>query len=112
MTQMMVMGDVVDLNRRLPLFSCNNTSGICCQDALKDCRSTLEQFYIPFYSTSMKRDNFSLLCTYISKLDRLCGLVVRVLGYRSKGPGFDSRAIPKKKSSESGMGSTQPREYN
>jgi hypothetical protein len=23
--------------------------------------------------------------------DRLCGLVVRVLGYRSRGPGFDSR---------------------
>jgi hypothetical protein len=25
------------------------------------------------------------------KLDRLCGLVVRVSGYRSRGPGFDSR---------------------
>jgi hypothetical protein len=24
-------------------------------------------------------------------LDRLCGLVVRVYGYRSRGPGFDSR---------------------
>jgi hypothetical protein len=24
--------------------------------------------------------------------DRLCGLVVRVSGYRSRGPGFDSRA--------------------
>jgi hypothetical protein len=24
-------------------------------------------------------------------LDRLCGLVVRVPGYRSRGPGFDSR---------------------
>jgi hypothetical protein len=23
--------------------------------------------------------------------DRLCGLVARVLGYRSRGPGFDSR---------------------
>jgi hypothetical protein len=31
--------------------------------------------------------------------DRLCGLVVRVLGYRSRGPG----SIP---------GTTQPREYN
>jgi hypothetical protein len=48
--------------------------------------------------------------------DRLCGLVVRVLGYRSEGPG----SIPgttrfseeKKKSSGSGKGSTQPREYN
>jgi hypothetical protein len=26
-----------------------------------------------------------------TKLDRLCGLVVRVSGYRSRGPGFDSR---------------------
>jgi hypothetical protein len=44
-------------------------------------------------------------------LDRLCGLVVRVLGYRSGGPG----SIPgtaKKKSSGSGTGSIQPREYN
>jgi hypothetical protein len=24
-------------------------------------------------------------------MDRLCGLVVRVTGYRSRGPGFDSR---------------------
>jgi hypothetical protein len=43
--------------------------------------------------------------------DRLCGLVVRVLGYRSGGPGL----IPgttRKKSSGSGTGSTQPREYN
>jgi hypothetical protein len=41
----------------------------------------------------------------------LCGLVVRVLGYRSGGPG----SIPgttRKKSSGSGTGSTQPREYN
>jgi hypothetical protein len=43
--------------------------------------------------------------------DRLCGLVVRVLGYRSGGPG----SIPgttKEKSCGSGTGSTQPREYN
>jgi hypothetical protein len=43
--------------------------------------------------------------------DRLCGIVVRVLGYRSGGPG----SIPgttTKKSSGSGTGSIQPREYN
>jgi hypothetical protein len=43
--------------------------------------------------------------------DRLCGLVVRVLGYRSRDPG----SIPgtkKEKSSGSGTGSTQPRGYN
>jgi hypothetical protein len=45
------------------------------------------------------------------KKDRICGLVVRVLGYRSGGPG----SIPgttRKKSSGSGTWSTQPREYN
>jgi hypothetical protein len=45
----------------------------------------------------------------IFALNRLCGLVV--LGYRSGGPG----SIPgttRKKSSGSGTGSTQPREYN
>jgi hypothetical protein len=47
----------------------------------------------------------------ISSKDRLCGLVVRVLDYRCRGPGFDSRAL-QEKSSGSGTGSTQPREYN
>jgi hypothetical protein len=44
------------------------------------------------------------------QIDRLCGLVVRVLGYRSGGPG----SIPgttEKKSSVSGTGCTQPREF-
>jgi hypothetical protein len=43
--------------------------------------------------------------------DRLCGLVVRVLGYRSRG----TDSIPGttiKESSGSGTGCTQPREYN
>jgi hypothetical protein len=42
--------------------------------------------------------------------DRLGVLVVRVLGYRSEGPG----SIPgtTQKSSGSGAGSTQPRDYN
>jgi hypothetical protein len=31
-------------------------------------------------------------------IDRLCGLVVRVLGYRCRGSGFDSRALQKKSS--------------
>jgi hypothetical protein len=43
--------------------------------------------------------------------DRLCGLVVRVLGYRSGGPGSIPGTI-RKKSSGSGTGSTQLREYN
>jgi hypothetical protein len=34
------------------------------------------------------------ICNII--MDRLCGLVVRVPGYRCRGPGFDSRALQKK----------------
>jgi hypothetical protein len=43
----------------------------------------------------------------ISQCDRLCGVVVRVPGYRSRGPVPDFL-----RSSGSGTGSTQPREYN
>jgi hypothetical protein len=42
----------------------------------------------------------------------ICGLVVRVLGYRSGGPGSIPGTTRKKKCSGSGTGSTQPREYN
>jgi hypothetical protein len=54
-----------------------------------------------------------VFCVFFSSPwdDRLCGLVLRVLGYRSGGPG----SIPgntRKKNSGSGTGSTQPREYN
>jgi hypothetical protein len=46
--------------------------------------------------------------------DRLCGLVVRVLGYRSGGPGSVPGTTRKKSSASSAprTGSTQPREYN
>jgi hypothetical protein len=55
--------------------------------------------------------NEILFCKFFVIQDRLCGLVVRVLGYRSGGPG----SIPcttRKKSSGYGTGFTQPREYN
>jgi hypothetical protein len=50
---------------------------------------------------------------YHLRKDRFCGLVVRVPGYRSRGPG----SIPDAtrfflRSSESGTGSTQSREDN
>jgi hypothetical protein len=35
-------------------------------------------------------------CTHSPLVYRLCGLVVRVLDYRSRGPGFDSQALQKK----------------
>jgi hypothetical protein len=49
---------------------------------------------------------------YILLAYRLCGLVVRVLGYRSGGPGSIPCTTRTKKSSGSGTGSTQPLEYN
>jgi hypothetical protein len=45
------------------------------------------------------------------KVDRLCGLVVRVPGYRSRVP-VSTPSLPDLLSSGSGTGSTQPREYN
>jgi hypothetical protein len=47
----------------------------------------------------------------IFRYDRLCGLVVRVLGYKSGGPGSIPGTTRKNKSSGAGTGSTQPREY-
>jgi hypothetical protein len=59
------------------------------------------------------RNKIFLSCThYIHKLtllhgiydyDRLCGLLVRVPGYRSGGPGFDSRALQRKKKKVVGL---------
>jgi hypothetical protein len=54
----------------------------------------------------------SIMAFIICWCDRLCGLVVRVLGYRSGGPGSIPGTTRKKKCSGSGTGSTQPREYN
>jgi hypothetical protein len=43
------------------------------------------------------------LCSYLRSFYRLCGLVVRVLGYRSGGPGLIPGTTGKKKSSGSGL---------
>jgi hypothetical protein len=52
-----------------------------------------------------------LVVRVLGFVDRHCGLVVRVLGYRSGGPGSIPCTI-RKQSSGSGTGSTRPREYN
>jgi hypothetical protein len=64
-----------------------------------------------YHEISLLSTAYRILSNIVLSRDRLCGLVVRVLGYRSGGPG----SIPgttRKKSSASGMGSIQTREYN
>jgi hypothetical protein len=70
---------------------------------------------VPGYRTEMNCASFEVRTEFMyvmqKKPGRLCGLVVRVFGYRSGGPS----SIPcttSKKSSGSRTGSTQPREYN
>jgi hypothetical protein len=53
----------------------------------------------------MQSDTVNSLCLFY-------GLVVRVPGYKSRGPGSDFPALQDFLSSGSGMGSTQPREDN
>jgi hypothetical protein len=58
-----------------------------------------------------KRTKMAITMTFLL-FNRLCGLVVRVPGYRSRGPGLTPGAIRFLRSSGSRTGSTQPREYN
>jgi hypothetical protein len=57
--------------------------------------TALGAFRSPFSLTPYERVPLVVLSLYMSAVvknwDRLCGLVVRVPGYRSWGPGFDSR---------------------
>jgi hypothetical protein len=59
------------------------------------------------WQNSLRNDKVLQFQLSVNSVDRLCGLVVRVPGYRSRGPG----ALPDfLRSSGSGTGSTQPRE--
>jgi hypothetical protein len=57
--------------------------------------------YIPAVNESNSgalrlRTDIMYYSEYCANIDRLCGLVVRVLDYTPRGPGFDSRALQKK----------------
>jgi hypothetical protein len=67
-------------------------------------------FLVP-HALLMYEDASGKIDQYVKALDRLCGLVVRVLGYRFGSP-CSIPGTTRKKSSGSATGSTQPREYN
>jgi hypothetical protein len=76
-----------------------------------ECYTPLPEALSFWFTVIDNYSSFIILVSAYAFLDRLYGLVVRVLGYRSGGPS----SIPgttRKKSSWSGTGSTQPREYN
>jgi hypothetical protein len=66
-----------------------------------------------FHFNVLTNDKYMKLCIGMDENDRLCGLVVKVPGYRFRGPGL----IPSStrfflRSSGSGTGSTPPRDDN
>jgi hypothetical protein len=106
-------------SRKLPRWCCvhgryNQTYGFLFSSLFNHASESYHQ--VIGSSDILKNIRLYLIGLYTAP-DRLCGLVVRVLGYRSRGPGSipgTTRFSGKKKEniSGSGTGSTQPREYN
>jgi hypothetical protein len=85
-------------------------AGICLHE-LADSSGGGEQ--VVSCGTKLKKNKLHGLSPQANHTDRLCGLVVKVSGYRYRGPG----SIPGTtrfflRSSGSGTGSTQPRDDN
>jgi hypothetical protein len=59
-------------------------------------RITAQSYFLATTKENPNRELFQITLAF-SILDRLCGLVVRVLGYRSGGPGSISSTTRKKK---------------
>jgi hypothetical protein len=53
--------------------------------------------WVPFTVLSVELVPYWIILKYLNFSDRLCGLVVRVLGYRSGGPGSIPGTTGKKK---------------
>jgi hypothetical protein len=89
-----------------------------CSEILKKVSTFLDgSFYNNSHATHMLTQLCRFIYLHFSKKESSnsfycpCDLVVRVLGYRSGGPGSIPGAT-RKKSNGSGTGSTQPCEYN
>jgi hypothetical protein len=67
-----------------------NTGCLVCK---LNCHLEIGKVYSRNMATLITR-GFTIIRINVIK-ERLCGLVVRVLGYRSGGPGFDSRHYKK-----------------
>jgi hypothetical protein len=86
------------------------------QASVRDMKCCVRDYHSGISFGKLRADRATFRCI-IHAIDRPCGLVVRVLGCRSGGPGSipgTTRFSGKKKGniSGSGTGSTQPREYN
>jgi hypothetical protein len=70
-----------------------------------------DMHYLCIIKLSITKYHINCMCKITWEVILFASLVVRVLGYRSGGPGSIPGTTRKKKSSGSGTGCTEPREY-